>query len=315
MRILLFGAGGMLAHDIKKVFDRDQVVLSDIKQVSADKPTFIADITKRNEVRELLHKVRPALAINASAYTDVDGCEEDVDLAYSVNAKGPENIALACKEYKAKMVHISSDYVFDGETTVPYKETDLPSPSGMYGKSKLAGEIFVAQALKERYILRTGLLYGIKRDNFVTKIYSRIKNNEKITVPDDMYGSPTWTLELARMIKGIYRTHKFGTYHAVNTGYCSRYEWALKIAGLAGLSGDIQPIKSATLRPGQKGRYSLHLTTQRSEPLCPGCFPGKKGSRVLLKSLKKKNERAFEPRAKLCLLAYLKAKSHKKRIN
>src|SRR3989339_563126 len=217
MRILLIGAGGMLARDIIKVFDRDEIIVSDLKAVG-DRPTFITDITKYGEVKELLHKVRPGLLINASAYTDVDGCEDDVDLAYSVNAKGPENLAIACKEYRIKMVHISTDYIFDGNATVPYKETDFPSPAGMYGKSKLAGDIFIAKNLKERYILRTALLYGINRDNFVSKIYAKIKNNEPVTVPDDMIGSPTWTVELARMIKGIYRTHKFGTYNAVYTG-------------------------------------------------------------------------------------------------
>ena len=287
MRILLFGAGGMLAHDIIKVFDRDQVVLSDLKPVG-DKTTFLTDITNPGEVRELMHKVRPALVINASAYTDVDGCEDDVDLAYTVNAKGPENIALACKEYRAKMVHISTDYIFDGETTIPYNETDLPSASGMYGKSKLAGEIFVAQALKERYILRTALLYGANRDNFVSKIMCRLKNKEKITVPDDMYGSPTWTLELARMIKGIYRTHKFGTYHAVNTGYCSRYEWALKIAGLAGLSGDIQPIKSATLKTRAKRPLFSSLDNSKIRAIVPGVLSWEEGLAGFIEELKEK---------------------------
>ncbi len=287
MRILLFGAGGMLAHDIIKVFDRDQVVLSDLKPVG-DKTTFLTDITNPGEVRELMHKVRPALVINASAYTDVDGCEDDVDLAYTVNAKGPENIALACKEYRAKMVHISTDYIFDGETTIPYNETDLPSASGMYGKSKLAGEIFVAQALKERYILRTALLYGANRDNFVSKIMCRLKNKEKITVPDDMYGSPTWTVELARMIKGIYRTHKFGTYHAVNTGYCSRFEWALKIAEFSGISGDIQPIKSETLKTKAKRPLFSAMDNEKIRALVPGILSWEDGLKGFLNEQKEK---------------------------
>lgn len=287
MRILLFGAGGMLAHDIIRVFDRDQVVLTDVKPVG-DKTTFIADIADKGEVRELLHKVRPALVINASAYTDVDGCEDDVDLAYTVNAKGPENIAFACKEFRAKLVHISTDYVFDGETTIPYKETDLPSASGMYGKSKLAGEIFVSQALKERYILRTALLYGINRENFVSKILTKLKNNEKVTVPDDMCGSPTWTMELARMIKGIYRTHKFGTYHAVNTGYCSRYEWALKIAELSGIAADIQPIKSDTLKTKAKRPLFSSLDNAKIRALVPGILSWEDGLKGFLADLKEK---------------------------
>ncbi|OGF50264.1 MAG: dTDP-4-dehydrorhamnose reductase [Candidatus Firestonebacteria bacterium RIFOXYA2_FULL_40_8] len=269
MRILLFGAGGMLAHDIIKVFDRDEVVVSDLKAVG-DKPTFITDITNFGEVKELMHKVRPGLVINASAFTDVDACEDDVDLAYSVNAKGPENIAMACKEYRIKLIHISTDYVFDGGAKEPYKESDLPSPSGMYGKSKLAGEIFVAKNLKERYILRTALLYGINRDNFVSKIYAKLKNNEPITVPDDMIGSPTWTVELAKMIKGVYRTHKFGTYHAVNTGYCSRYEWAQKISELSGLKGEITPIKSDTLKTKAKRPLFSALDNSKLRAIVPG---------------------------------------------
>ena len=287
MRILLIGAGGMLAHDIIKVFDRDEVVVSDLKAVG-DRPTFIADITKYNEVKELVHKVRPGLLINASAYTDVDGCEDDVDLAYSVNAKGPENIAMACKEYRIKMVHISTDYIFDGTAAVPYKESDFPSPSGMYGKSKLAGEIFIAKNLKERYILRTALLYGINRDNFVSKIYAKLKNNEAITVPDDMIGSPTWTVELARMIKGIYRTHKFGTYHAVNTGYCSRYEWANKIAELSGIKGNITPIKSSTLVTKAKRPLFSSLDNSKLSAIVPGILSWEEALKGFITELKEK---------------------------
>ncbi|MCX5776414.1 MAG: dTDP-4-dehydrorhamnose reductase [Candidatus Firestonebacteria bacterium] len=287
MRILVIGAGGMLAHDIISVFNREQVILSDLKAVD-DKPTFIADITRYEEVKELVHKVRPALVINASAYTDVDGCENDVDLAYSVNAKGPENIAMACKAYRAKLVHISTDYIFDGAATSPYKESDFPSPSGMYGKSKLAGELFVAKNLKERYILRTALLYGINRENFVTKIYEKIKNNEPITVPDDMYGSPTWTMELAKMIKGLYRTHKFGTYHAVNTGSCSRYEWAKKIAEYSGLSADITPIKTETLIVKAKRPLYSVLDNSKIRALVPGVLPWEEALKGFLSELKNK---------------------------
>ncbi|MFH1074126.1 MAG: dTDP-4-dehydrorhamnose reductase [Candidatus Firestonebacteria bacterium] len=287
MRILLIGAGGMLAHDIIKAFDRDEVVVSDLKAVG-DRPTFITDITKYVEVKELVHKVRPGLLINASAYTDVDGCEEDVDLAYSVNAKGPENIARACKEYKIKMVHISTDYIFDGETTVPYKESDFPSPGGMYGKSKLAGEIFIAKNLKERYILRTALLYGINRDNFVSKIYAKFKNNEPVTVPDDMIGSPTWTVELAKMIKGIYRTHKFGTYHAVNTGYCSRYEWAEKISELSGLKAEITPVKSSTLKTKAKRPLFSALDNSKISAIVPGILSWEDALKGFIAELKEK---------------------------
>jgi len=277
----------MLAHDIIKTFDRDEVVVSDLKAV-ADRPTFIADITKYAEVRELVNKVRPGLLINASAFTDVDGCEEDVDLAYSVNAKGPENIAMVCKEYRIKMVHISTDYIFDGAASVPYKESDLPSPVGMYGKSKLAGEIFIAKNLKQRYILRTALLYGINRENFVSKIYAKLKNNEPITVPDDMMGSPTWTVELAKMIKGIYRTHKFGTYHAVNTGNCSRYEWALKIAELSGLKGDITPVKSASLQTKVKRPSFSALDNSKLRAIVPGILSWEEALKGFIKELQEK---------------------------
>jgi len=287
MRILLIGAGGMLSHDIIRVFDRDEVVVSDLKAVG-DKPTFIADITKYSEVKDMVHKIRPALIINTSACTDVDGCEDDVDLAYSVNAKGPENIAMVCKEYRIKLVHISTDYIFDGTAKVPYKETDFPSPSGMYGKSKLAGEIFIAKNLKKRYILRTALLYGIKRDNFVSKIYDKLKNNEQITVPDDMIGSPTWTLELAKMIKGIYRTHKFGTYHAVNTGYCSRYEWALKIAELSGMKGNIIPIKSSSLITKAKRPLFSSLDNSKLRAIVPGILSWEDALKGFLAELKDK---------------------------
>ncbi|MFH1823618.1 MAG: dTDP-4-dehydrorhamnose reductase [Candidatus Firestonebacteria bacterium] len=252
MKILLFGASGMLGYDILRIFgsSKYELFLTDLIPQTSEK--FIkADIKNFDEVKKLFD-VKPDIAINASAYTDVDGCENNIERAYSINAVGSWHIAVCCRELNIPLIHISTDYVFDGKKKEPYIEDDEVHPSGVYGRSKLAGEILVKGQISNFYILRTSLLYGKNRENFVTKIIQKAKNNEIISVPDDMIGSPTYTLDLAELIKKIIETGKYGLYHTANTGYCSRYEWAKKIVEIAGLKADIKPVKSNSIHSKAK---------------------------------------------------------------
>lgn len=248
MKLVIAGANGMLGKDLAAVSaEKHEVFLTDLK--ISGKNSFECDITDPEEVKRNLKEVRPSAIINASAYTDVDGCEERQDLAYSVNASGPANLAEYCRESGTTLIHVSTDYVFDGLSRRPYHETDAVNPLGVYGKSKLEGELSVQKELKEHYIVRTSLLYGRHRSNFVTKILDKVIAGERITVPDDMIGSPTYSMDLAvHLIKFLEAKPDFGIYHASNSGHCSRYEWALKIAEFAGKDADITPIKSSTLK-------------------------------------------------------------------
>jgi len=245
MKVMLIGAAGMLGYDLARVLKRHDLMLVDLNIEGMD--TAKCDITNLVALKKLFEMFRPSYVINASAYTDVDACEDNIDLAYKVNSDGVRNLAVCSKEYAAAFLHVSTDYVYDGTNTKPYVESDRVNPLGVYGKSKLDGERQAAKVMKDPFIVRTALLYGKNRTNFVTKILDQAKLGKIITVPDDMTGSPTYSLELARQIEKLLFTGKPGLYHTANQGYCSRYEWAKKLCSLAGIKAEIKPIKTVTL--------------------------------------------------------------------
>ena len=246
MRVLIIGASGMLGYDLAKVFSPRELLLSDLK--IEGQGTAQADITDLMSIRKLFRDFKPEAVVNASAYTDVDGCETNPELAFSVNADGPGNIAFCVNELPGcRLVHVSTDYVFDGLDGKPHSETDAVNPLGIYGKSKLEGEKKVRAIAKNSIVARTALLYGKNKTNFVKKILERAEKNLPITVPEDMIGSPTYSLELARIIERLIDGGEPGIYHTVNKGWCSRFEWAKKICALAGIKASIAPIKSETL--------------------------------------------------------------------
>ena len=263
-KIILFGAGGMLAFDILKVFNPEeyQFLLTDnLEKIKLPGEYLQADITNIDNLK-FLFEFQPDFVINASAYTDVDGCETNPKTAYAVNDKGAGNIAKLCRQNGAVLVHISTDYVFDGTKSTPYIESDKVNPQGSYGKSKLKGELAVEKYLKNYFICRTALLYGSNRTNFVQKILEKAKKGEEITVPDDMFGSPTWTVELARQILKLTDTKEYGLYHTANEGSCSRYEWAVKACELAVIKAKIRPIKTADITPKPKASRPQYSTLE-----------------------------------------------------
>jgi len=231
MKIIIFGFAGQLGYELMR---QGQALNLEIQ--GFDLPR--ADITDRDQVIDAFAAYRPSLVVNAAAYTNVDGAESEIELATSVNRDGPANIARVCAEYRIPLIHISTDYVFNGEKGSPYLETDPISPIGVYGRSKAAGESAVRSALKEHIILRTAWLYGSHGHNFVKTMVRLAREKEEIQVVSDQYGSPTAAADLAESILKISDIFgkgaavNWGTYHYCGCGILSWHEFAEAIVDM-----------------------------------------------------------------------------------
>ncbi|MCX7670040.1 MAG: dTDP-4-dehydrorhamnose reductase, partial [Anaerolineae bacterium] len=221
------------------------------------------DIT-RPEMRDRLAAWRPELVIHAAAYTDVDGCEKDPELAFRVNAFGTQNVALAAQRAGAALLYISTNEVFDGTRRDLYREWDQPNPMSIYARSKAAGEQIVRELLGGRfYIVRVAWLFGPGGNNFVTKILAAAARNGALRVAADEFGNPTYAPDLAAAIARLIATGHYGTYHLTNAGFCSRFEWARAIMRLAGRPDlPITPILSADWpRPSRPPLHAVLANT------------------------------------------------------
>lgn len=250
-RVLVVGAQGMLGHDLMKVFAKETEVIGlDIENV---------DITRQGAARKIIKELSPAVVINAAGYTDVDGCEKKINKAFSVNGQGAKNVAKSCRDSGAKMVYISTDYIFDGEKGPPYREDDSPNPLSIYGESKLMGERYIEELLDDYLIVRTQWLYGKYGRNFIETILALAGERDSIEVVQDQLGSPTYTADLSRAIAALIAKDLRGTFHVSNRGSCSWYEFALEIVRLSNASKvEIVPVSSAALnRPAKRPRYSI----------------------------------------------------------
>jgi dTDP-4-dehydrorhamnose reductase len=216
MKVLILGGTGLLGTDIEKVFKTDSEVVA---FGSAD-----CDITKLDSVSHVVKTHKPDVVINCAALADVDKCEKEPDQAYLVNAIGPKNVAMVCRDNKLKMVHISTDYVFDGEKKAPYTEFDKTNPVNIYGQSKLAGEEFIKAVLNSYIIVRTAWLFGEHRNQFVDYVINGVNNGNEIIAVKDMVSSPTYSLDVAEQVKKLVRIDQTGIFHTCNKGYCSRLE-------------------------------------------------------------------------------------------
>jgi len=244
--ILVIGANGMLGHDLMKVLEGDVRGL-DLPEI---------DITSLESVRRVLLTLKPKIIINAAAYTDVDGCEANVEQAMEVNGEGVGLLALTAREIGAKLVQISTDYVFDGSKGAPYLEDDPVGPLSIYGESKLAGELNAAMA-PEYLIVRTQWLYGIHGKNFVETMLRLAGEKSELSVVDDQIGSPTWSYDLALAIKALLDKGCSGIYHAANSGYCSWKEFAETIFAAEGLKVKVNSMTTHELnRPAKRPLYS-----------------------------------------------------------
>jgi len=250
LRVLIVGAQGMLGSDLKRS-------LKDTLQViGTDKEDF--DITNQRETLGALLKIRPQWVINVAAYTQVDRCEEEMELAFKVNAEGVKNLALACKEIQAKLFHVSTDYVFDGEKQEPYLEEDAPMPISVYGQSKLKGESYIQMLLNDFIIIRSGGLYGKRGVNFVNTIIKMAKERNELTVVNDQWVSPTYTVDLSRAMGALMNGFSKGIFHVVNSGTCTWYQFACKVLELIGSKSKVIPISSNQLnRPAKRPGFSV----------------------------------------------------------
>jgi len=227
MRILVTGVKGQLGFDVIKELKKRR-----INFLEADIEDF--DITDEKAVRNYIVSNRPDAVIHCSAYTAVDKAEDDAELCRAVNADGPRNIAKACKEINAKMIYISTDYVFQGEGEAFFETDDATDPLCVYGKTKLEGEIAVKEILDRYFIVRISWVFGINGNNFIKTMLKLSETLDEVSVVSDQIGSPTYTADLASLLCDMVVTDKYGTYHATNEGICSWAELAeetFKIAG------------------------------------------------------------------------------------
>lgn len=251
MNVLITGADGQLGRELVRVLAGTDTV------IPCGRTRL--DVTDASAVHRLFRQEQPDAVIHAAAYTGVDQAEAEPDEAYRVNAIGARNVAAAAAEIGAKLVHISTDYVFDGRLGRPYHEFDRPAPLSVYGSSKREGERFVRFAHNKCFIVRTSWLYGRGPHNFVGKILQAARDGRTLRVVRDEIGSPTYTGDLADFLAQLIRTPLYGIYHAANTGSCSRFELARAALALAGLADvPLQPIHSVQLRSAApRPRYSV----------------------------------------------------------
>ena len=237
MKILITGSNGMLGHDLIEVLkDEHELVLTTSKTL---------DITVEDKVMDFICDINPDVVINSAAYTDVDGCEENQDIAYGVNGDGVKNLALACKEVDCPLVHVSTDYIFNGKNTRPWVEDDEIGPISVYGKSKLKGEEAILEILDKFFIVRTAWLYGINGKNFPKTMLELAKNHSEITVVYDEVGTPTYTPDLAGAISELIKTDYYGIYHITNSGSCSWCEFAKYIFEVADADVKVIPVTAS----------------------------------------------------------------------
>ena len=225
------------------------------------------DITDNAQVLQFVREHKPQVIMNCAAHTAVDLCEEQWDLAYRINAIGPRNLAIAATQTGAKLMHISTDYVFSGDGDHPYTEFDPVGPNSAYGKTKLEGERFVQQFAKNYFIIRTAWLYGDGK-NFVKTMLKLSETRDNVSVVKDQFGSPTSAAELAKMMHHLEPTENYGLFHGTCEGSCSWADFADEIFRLAGLPTKVNHITteeygSATRRPAYSvlDNYMLRLTT------------------------------------------------------
>ena len=230
MRILITGAAGMLGTDARHSFAASghDVIPTDVGP-GATGDIRPLDITDGAAVRAFFAETNPELVFHGAAYTNVDGCERDPDLAHRVNALGTWNVASAAEETGAALVAVSTDFVFDGTKGTPYTEFDAPSPVSHYGASKLAGENLARAACRRCYVVRTSWLYGVHGKNFPYTVINLAKTKPELPIVADQFGTPTYTVDLLEAISGIIQTPLYGIYHVSNGGATSWAEFAKAI--------------------------------------------------------------------------------------
>ncbi|MED4130338.1 dTDP-4-dehydrorhamnose reductase [Shouchella miscanthi] len=249
--VLITGAGGQLGHDLVSTFLQANYQVHGLTREELD-------ITNQADVKSTFEKVKPDIVLHAAAYTAVDQAEEDIDKAYLVNAIGTRNIAIEANVHNAKVVYVSTDYVFDGTAVEPINEFADVSPLGIYGRSKLAGENFIKELTNKFIIVRTSWVYGKNGNNFVKTMLKLGQEKDSLNVVADQIGSPTYTVDLANTMLEIVSTEKYGTYHVSNSGKCSWFEFAQAIFELSDIEIEVNPVTTDQFpRPAKRPAYSV----------------------------------------------------------
>ena len=252
MKILITGCRGQLGTELQRQLAAEGCVLGPLPE-RLRKATVIPvdveelDITDRESTISYIRRHQPDTVINCAAFTNVNGCETQRDAAYMVNAIGPRNLALACDKVNARLIHISTDYVFSGRANggVPLDECAIPAPVSAYGDTKLLGERYVEQFCRRHIIVRTAWLYSYYGKNFVKTMVGLGKTHDTVTVVDDQLGNPTNAVDLAYHILKLAVSHDYGVYHCTGNGICSWAEFAAAIMQRAGLACKVVPCTSA----------------------------------------------------------------------
>jgi dTDP-4-dehydrorhamnose reductase len=234
VRVLLAGAGGQLGLELASILpERDhEVVALDRRGLDVADPEAVEGAVDEHE---------PEMVINAAAYTNVDGCEDETGLAYAVNALGPRNLAQACERRGCALLHVSTNYVFDGENGRPYEPFDSPNPISAYGRTKFAGEEYVMRLMNRWYVVRSAGVYG-RGHNFVRTMLRVASERDSLEVKDDEFISPTYARDLAEGIVRVVEGGRYGLYHLTNAGSCSWYEFTREIFRLTGVETEVVPI-------------------------------------------------------------------------
>jgi dTDP-4-dehydrorhamnose reductase len=249
-KVLITGANGQLGVDLMDM-------LSPFYAVKGYGRAQL-DITKLDDTIDVIRDMKPDIIINCGAYTNVDKAEQEQDVAYSVNGLACRNLAVACLKTKSQLIHISTDFVFDGEKKGHYTEFDKPNPINIYGHSKFVGEEYIRQIYPRHFILRTSWLYGQHGNNFVKTMLKLAKENDVLRVVDDQRGAPTYTKDLVRVIRMLMETEAYGTYHVSNNGACTWFEFAAQIFSVHNINKKILPIKTEELkRPAKRPQNSV----------------------------------------------------------
>lgn len=257
MKILITGSKGQLGNELQDIIAKGYSEIGPVSDAIKNAKVYPLDIdeldiTNLENVKKILNEIKPDVVINCAAATNVDGCETNQDLAFKINAIGPRNLAMIAEEIGAKLVQVSTDYVFSGKGEVPLSEYETPAPYSVYGKTKLKGEEFVREFSSKYYIVRTAWLYGYVGKNFVYTMMNLGKQKEKLTVVNDQKGNPTNANDLAYHIIKLIETEEYGVYHCTGNGECTWYDFATEIMNLSGRNCEVLPCTSEEFKTAAK---------------------------------------------------------------
>jgi len=251
VKVLVTGAGGMLAAAVIPVLEADNHEVVPLRREDAD-------VTQRGALDHALTMLAPDWVFHLAAFTRVDDCESDPDRAYAVNAIGSRNVTLAAVGCGAAVLTLSTDYVFDGRGQRPYREYDASAPLSVYGASKWAGEQAIRELTPRHIVVRTAWLYGRGGHNFVDTVLHRARAGEPLRVVDDQRGSPTWAQDLAPALARLASDGQFGTFHVTNSGDCTWWDLASYVVRRAGLTTTVEKTSTRELgRPAARPAYSV----------------------------------------------------------